>query len=175
MYQVFLVLSSKTTTHPLHSKHQLKLIGEVHFMEPQERDGMCETIGKQARTQTAHRFQEFLSDDELQSEAVLTHIFDINQRETRAYRALHNRGENTAKELAEHLDRHPSNVYEALDGLDDIGLVTRRRRVPDHGGQEYVFSSVSIQEAVQIIRDEFEDWVTQMRDELDTLESNHDG
>jgi predicted transcriptional regulator len=136
--------------------------------------GMCETAAASMPTQTA-RFQAFLSDDDLQSEAVLSHVFGITRHEARAYRALDNCGETTAQELAEHLDRHPSNVYEGLDGLYEIGLATRRRRVPDHGGKEYVFAPVPIQDAVQIIRDEFEEWVTQMRDELDTLESTCDG
>ena len=135
---------------------------------------MCETAVTSIPTQT-NRFQAFLSDDDLQSEAVLNHVFDVTRHEARTYRALHNLGETTAQELAEYLDRHPSNVYEGLDGLYEIGLATRRRRVPDHGGKEYVFASVPIEDAVQIIRDEFEEWVTQMRDELDNLESNCNG
>lgn len=135
---------------------------------------MCETAAASIPTQF-NQFQAFLSNDDLQSEAVLSHVFGVTRHEARAYRALHNRGETTAQELAEHLDRHPSNVYEGLDGLYETGLVTRRERIPDHGGLEYVFVSVPIEDAVQIIREEFEEWVTQMRDELDNLESTHNG
>ena len=143
-------------------------------MVAQKEMGMCETAVTPIPTQ-ADRFQAFLSDNDLQSEAVLSHVFGVTRHEVRAYRALHNRGETTTQELAEHLGRHPSNVREGLAGLYDIGLVTRRERVPDHGGLEYVFVSVPIEDAVQIIREEFEEWVTQMRDELDILESPGDG
>ena len=135
---------------------------------------MCETAATSAPTQL-DRFQAFLSDDNLQSEAVLSHVFGVTRHEARAYRALDKFGETTAQELAEYLDRHPSNVYEGLDGLYEIGLATRRRRIPDHGGKEYVFASVPIEDAVQIIRTEFEEWVRQMRNELDTLESACNG
>ncbi|WP_435079005.1 helix-turn-helix domain-containing protein [Halococcus sp. AFM35] len=135
---------------------------------------MCETAATSGPTQI-DRFQAFLSDDDLQNEAVLSHVFGVTRHEARAYRALHNHGETTAQELAERLDRHPSNVYEGLDGLYEIGLATRRRRVPDHGGKEYMFASVPIEDAVQIIRDEFEEWVRQMRDELDSLEAACNG
>lgn len=135
---------------------------------------MCETAATSTPTQT-DRFQAFLSNDDRQNEAVLSHVFGITRHEARAYRALDNCGEATAQELAEYLDRHPSNVYEGLDGLCEIGLATRRRRVPDHGGKEYVFASVPVENAVQIVRTEFEEWVTQMRDELDTLESACNG
>lgn len=144
-------------------------------MCPLKRFHMCETVSDQTSTRRVQQFRKLLRNDELHSEAVMNLIFGITQREARTYLALHNRGENTAQDLGENLDRHPSNVYEALNGLYETGLVTRRRRVPEHGGQEYVFSSVPVQEATQIIRNEFERWVAQMRDELDTLESGYDG
>lgn len=132
---------------------------------------MCKNVTQSNPERNSHRFQAFLCDDELHSESLMNHIFDIERPEARAYHALNSREETTAQELAEHLDRHPSNVYEALNGLYETGFATRRRRVPENGGQEYVFSSVPAHDAVQIMRNEFEQWVTQTRQELETLES----
>lgn len=110
---------------------------------------MWKTAATSVPTQT-NRFQAFLSDNYLQSEAVLSLVFGVTHHEARAYRALHNREETTAQELAEHLDRHPSKVYDGLDGQCEIGLATRRRRIPDHGEKEYVFASVPVEDAVQL-------------------------
>lgn len=133
---------------------------------------MCESVSSPDSPQRVQQFQQFISNDELQSEAVLSHVFDVTRHEARTYRALHNRGENTAQELAEILDRHPSNVCEGLSGLSETGLAVRHPRILDHGGQEYVYSAVPVHEAIQIMQDEFEEWVGQMQATLDTLEAN---
>lgn len=135
---------------------------------------MCETTVSPVPTQTS-RVQEFVCNDDPQRKAILNYVFGITRTEASAYRGLCEQGETTAQELAESLDRHRSNVYDGLDGLYQIGLATRRNRVLNHGGHAYVFAPVSPQQAIQALRNEFGKWVIQMRDELDTLETNCNG
>lgn len=88
----------------------------------------------------------------------------LKQYEARAFVALSRLGPGTAKDVSEISDVPRSRVYDAIRVLESKGLVAIQHSNPQ------VFSAVETDEAVEILRSEYEQRVASLRERLGDLE-----
>lgn len=67
-------------------------------------------------------------------------VFDISETELDVCLCVMEDGEQTAAELAERIEYDRSVVSRHLNHLAELGVVEKRRRILDDGGQVYVYS-----------------------------------
>lgn len=102
------------------------------------------------------------------TEAVVT-VFDIKCPEMETYLALLDHPESTPNELTDVLDRERSGIGKRLRSLCEKGLVTRQKRVDTKSGTRYEYTAQPLDETVDWMTNEIDEWSADVSDQLATF------
>ena len=103
-------------------------------------------------------------------EHVLECVFDIQPHEFRTYLTLVEMPGATVAELEAALDRDRSTVNRALLTLQDLGLVTRERRMLETGGYVYQYMAIPVEETRSLLHSALDRWAAIVHDRIDTMD-----
>lgn len=100
-------------------------------------------------------------------DGLLETVFGLQPRDVDVNRALLDNQDASVNELAGVVDLNRSNVQRHLNELRERGLVRRRRRLLNSGGQFYQYTALPPTEARDLLQEAFDDWAEQARDRFD--------
>lgn len=97
---------------------------------------------------------------------VLATVFDLRRSDVEVYAALVRTERATTTDLQPVIDLDRSNVNRSLLTLRSLGLVERRPRLLETGGQQYHYSAVQPGEARRMLRRGVDEWAAAARESL---------
>lgn len=100
-------------------------------------------------------------------ETVLSAVFGLKPRESRAYLGLLGVPDSSASELARELGRDRSNVNRSLGVLRELGLAERRRVLLEGGGHVYRYTATPLPEARERMHATLSAWSEAAHDRID--------
>jgi predicted transcriptional regulator len=100
---------------------------------------------------------------------LLVSVFDMSDTELELCLCVMEGGELTVKRLAEETGYDRSVVTRHLDHLVDLGVVEKRRRILERGGQVYVYTPVAPDAVREAFTRGFLAWVVHASNLLDDL------
>ena len=100
---------------------------------------------------------------------LLRSVFDMSETELELCLCVMEGGELTVKELAERTDYDRSVVTRHLNHLTDLGVLEKRRRLLERGGQVYVYTPVEPEAVRRSLERGFLTWVRQSARLLEDL------
>ncbi|WP_380681265.1 MarR family transcriptional regulator [Salinigranum sp. GCM10025319] len=100
---------------------------------------------------------------------LLRSVFDMSDTELELCLCVMEGGELTVKELAERTDYDRSVVTRHLNHLADLGVLEKRRRLLERGGQVYVYTPVEPEAVRRSLERGFLAWVVQSARLLEDL------
>lgn len=100
---------------------------------------------------------------------LLRSVFDMSDTELELCLCVMEGGELTVKELAERTDYDRSVVTRHLNHLADLGVLEKRRRLLERGGQVYVYTPVDPDAVRRTLKRGFLAWVGQSARLLEDL------
>ena len=112
-------------------------------------------------------FRALLEDDEPSFEDILACVFNLQPHEVRTYETLLDHPGSTVAELAAVLERDRSNVNRSLNALCDQGLVERRRRLLENGGDVYQYEATSRPAVRELLHEALEAWSAYVHERID--------
>lgn len=104
------------------------------------------------------------SNDTLEEATELLQEFGLKEYEARSFVGLTQLETGTARELSEITDVPRTRVYDAIRVLEEQGLVETQHASPKR------FRAVSLNEATETLRDQYEGRIEQLRDALETID-----
>lgn len=96
-------------------------------------------------------------------------VFDMSETELDICLCVMEGGEQTVKELAERIEYDRSVVSRHLNHLVDLGVVEKRRRILEEGGQVYVYSPNAPDVVRRNLTERFVRWVREATVVLESL------
>lgn len=96
-------------------------------------------------------------------------VFDMSETELDVCLCVMEGGGQTVKELAERIEYDRSVVSRHLNHLVDLGVVEKRRRILEEGGQVYVYSPNAPDVVRQNLTERFVRWVREATAVLESL------
>jgi predicted transcriptional regulator len=109
------------------------------------------------------------SESELPFTTAVVDIFDIKCPEMEIYLTLLEHPESTPYELGDVLDRSRSGIGKRLRSLDEKGLVSRKKRIDDETGARYEYTAKPLDETVDWMAKEIDEWSADLSDQLTTF------
>ncbi|PSQ26146.1 transcriptional regulator [Halobacteriales archaeon QS_8_65_32] len=103
-------------------------------------------------------------DSEQRDPAVILRELGLKEYEARCFTALTRVPQGTAKEVSDIADVPRTRVYDAVDQLQSYGLVDIQHSTPQR------FRAIPVEEAVTLLRNQFDDRFDTLRDALTDLE-----
>ncbi|MFB6242680.1 MAG: winged helix-turn-helix transcriptional regulator [Halobaculum sp.] len=85
-------------------------------------------------------------------------LFGLNERDVETLRAIQEEPGATTNDVAESVGRDRSNVNRSISLLEEIGLVTRRRRIMEAGGFFYEHYAESSEDIEALLTEAVEEW-----------------
>lgn len=98
-------------------------------------------------------------------------VLGLKNLDLETYRLLVSRGQMTAEELGEHLNRERSTAYRALQNLMSCGLVYRETKTIEGGGYYYVYLALDPCKMKDMIQDNIDSWYEKMKVMIEDIET----
>ncbi|WP_435175821.1 helix-turn-helix domain-containing protein [Halorussus sp. AFM4] len=134
---------------------------------------VCGSLGRHEEVPCCAESRDPVSDvvtyDRPDTESVLAAVFDLSSTDLAICRALMTEEEATAEDLAAELSLDRTTVNRRLNHLDDLGVVEKRPRGLEQGGQVNQYSPVPLDEVHRRLQLGLYRWLADAETVLDEL------